>query len=233
MNAIFGEVYLGEYSGGSPGDVGAGGTSLIAQHENGAGGPPSTTGYTIAGTVGANSGVTISSGFDLGVHSAAEITAMGQAIGLSAGEIADLVQFANQKGPAASAALQNFGAPTITSTQALAIQNYQIDANTATIASAYDAAAASAGSGLTFSQLPSQAQTVLVDLSFPQGLAGIEGTQLFQQMVNGQWSAASANLANYGAHGPSAAALNARAAADGTYMNTVPANSFPTPTPKK
>jgi hypothetical protein len=101
---------------------------------------------------------------------------------------------------------------------------------TDTIANAYNAATANSGKGLTFAALPAQAQTAIVDIGFVQGTKGLEGTQFWAQMTTGQFSAAQANLNNYGTNSSS---LNSRAQSDGNYMSQAPASSYPTPTPKK
>jgi hypothetical protein len=115
-------------------------------------------------------------------------------------------------GPAAQAALNaNPGAATISATQASAINQSVYNYYSTNVATAFNNSSAT----MMFSDLNVQWQTVIVSMYFQA--QSITGTQFWTQVTSGQWSAALANLANFG--GPSSAQNN-RAAKEANYLNS-------------
>ena len=160
-----------------------------------------------------SSGVTIAGGLDLGVHTASDLSN----IGLSQSLITQFQPFLATgpgqytTGAAARAALQaNPGAATIDAPTAASINQTVYNYYTTNVATAFN----NASPNMMFTDLNVQWQTVISSMYLQS--QNIPNTQFFTQVANGQWSAALANLQNFG--GPSSAQNN-RAKREADYLN--------------
>jgi Bacterial toxin homologue of phage lysozyme, C-term len=155
-----------------------------------------------------NSGATIAGGLDLGQQSADSLTAMG----VSSNLVEQFTPFYGLTGQAAQNAINNnTAAAGVTDAEATQIDDAVYNSYATAAATAFD----NASPDMTFTDLNVQWQTVIMSMYF-QGGAGITRTNFWNQVTNGQWAAAIANLENFG--GPSTAQNN-RAARNANYLN--------------
>lgn len=167
-----------------------------------------TAGYVPSST----SGVTIAGGLDLGVNDAADLSADGVPQNLIDQFQPFLAPGSGQTlvGADATAALNaNPAAAQITEAQANQINQAVYNTYSNQVAVAFN----NASPNMMFTDLNVQWQTVIVSMYYQA--KSIVNTQFFSQVANGQWSAAIANLQNFG--GPSSAQNN-RAKKNADYL---------------
>lgn len=154
-----------------------------------------------SGAIIGKSGMTISTGWDVGQMSVDEL----QTSELSPEIINMAKPFVGLKGEEAARKLLSFGAPTISESQALEIDEYTHGKTLDAISASYK----SATGGKEFSDLTSAQQTVTASVGFQYGPKGlmtkkdrITGadvpTDFWGQVTEGDWSGAYENLMNYG-----------------------------------
>jgi hypothetical protein len=154
--------------------------------------------YDKKGNVAEHSGVTIASGFDLGVHSAADV----DKIGLSADTATALKRYVGLQGVTAEAYLYTHTAVYITPEEGELINSWAHSEALIRMVTGYDNAT-SAGS---FYQLPSSVQTALADATFQYGSLRYTGNadmnSLWQHAIAKDWTAAIADLRHAAANSP-------------------------------
>ncbi|MGN6481161.1 pesticin C-terminus-like muramidase [Luteibacter sp.] len=149
------------------------------------------TGYLIPGAP--NAGVTIGAGVDLGQQSVAGLQAMG--IGQA---IIDIVSpYLGLKGSAAAAKVASAGEPVLGNASAISLSLGLLNSTEHIVATQYNAAT----TGIQFEQLPADAQTVIVDVAYPNGpYLSASAPGFWSSVTTGNWSAAVSELQNW--YGP-------------------------------
>tara|TARA_Y100000310_G_scaffold83227_1_gene79880 strand:+ start:1707 stop:2585 length:879 start_codon:yes stop_codon:yes gene_type:complete len=149
------------------------------------------------------SGVTIASGFDIGQHTEQEIR------DLFAGHediITRLLPFADAIQQDAINLLNNREIDTsdLEVDQVATIDGVVNADRSEEVEQTYNGA-----SDMEFNELPSQMQTVIASVAFQYGINGIQTQDFWQQVINGQWQEALANLRNFGDRYPTRRNLEA------------------------
>jgi hypothetical protein len=177
-------------------------------------------GRSLTGNIpaGGSAGVTFS-GLDLGQQSAGTLANFG----FSQSFINKYSPFIGLTGTAAQSAWNNNPSlQTISSSEQSQIYNNVYTAYYSAAATSFNEKAAQEGISFQFSQMPAQWQTVVASMYFQAAPATANpnskfmNTQFASQIINGQYSAALANLQNFGS--PSAA-QNIRAQQNANYIN--------------
>ena len=165
---------------------------FITQNEGG----QILVGYTLNPQQFPNAGLTIATGVDIGQMSQAQVAALP----IDAAAQAMLTPFAGLVGQAAVNALQAYEAahgetpPTLTQADANALDNVTQQATYNAIVNEYDAA-----SGGDFADLPSGAQTAIIDVAYQYGTNLAARTPNFwSDVTSGNWAAAINELNNFG-----------------------------------
>ena len=147
---------------------------------------------------GNQSGVTIATGFDIGQRSVAEIMSLQLPQALKV----KLVPYAGLKLQRAEAALRQQPL-TITRAEANKIDQLIKRTETARLERAYNSAIGG-GSGLKrFSQLPTEAQTVIASVAFQHGAPWVATPRFWRFAVAQNWFAVIQELENFGDQFPS------------------------------
>jgi GH24 family phage-related lysozyme (muramidase) len=157
---------------------------VIAKHEGG----DLPTAYTLSPTRWPNAGVTVGIGVDLGQQTAAGLSGMGVPQSL----IDKLTPYMGLTGTSAQSYL-NAHPLTLTSTEDSQLNNAVLSGYFNQLGANFNDAAPN----FNLSDLPWQAQTVLADLSYNLGNLATAAPNLWDQMTNGDWSAAYNNLMNF------------------------------------
>ncbi|TAA08691.1 hypothetical protein EA658_18630 [Pseudoxanthomonas winnipegensis] len=153
-----------------------------------------TTGYTLSASQFPNSGVTIGAGVDLGQQSAAGLLALDVPQSI----INILNPFFSLRGNDAATAISTHGAPVLSTADATLLSNALLASTTSTVSSNFD----SATSGIQFGQLPEQAQTVIIDVAYPNGpnLAS-SAPSFWTDVTSGNWYNAESELEHWFSNG--------------------------------
>jgi len=147
-----------------------------------------TTGYLVPGA--SNAGVTIGAGVDLGSQSASGLASMGVAQNI----ITTVTPYLGLKGAAASTAVTKNGYPTLSQADATSLSQALLDSTRATVASRFDATSAVA----KFDELPAEAQTVIIDVAYPNGpYLSTSAPSFWADVTSGNWSSAVDELNNW------------------------------------
>ncbi|WP_333681735.1 pesticin C-terminus-like muramidase [Dyella sp.] len=153
-----------------------------------------TLGYTLPVDQFPNSGVTIGAGVDLGQQSAAGLQALGVAQ-----SIIDVPNpYFGLKGQDALNAMNEHGKPSLSSDDAAALSAALMNHTWAVVQAAYDATPLD----VSFDQLPAEAQTVIVDVAYPNGpYFANSAPKFWGEIMNGKWSDAANELQHWYADG--------------------------------
>jgi hypothetical protein len=151
-----------------------------------------TTGYVPTASK-SNSGVTISTGFDLGARREADLTKLGLSVAL----IAKLKPYLGKTKQDAVAALKS--APlTISLGEAQEIEKACFAAHILHLKLKYNAAVRADKSKKVFEDLPGEAQTVIASVSFQYGDLSFRTPEFWEAAVSQDWKAVIAELRDFG-----------------------------------
>lgn len=147
-----------------------------------------TTGYLVAGAP--NGGVTIGAGVDLGSQSESGL----QNIGIAQGIIDIVKPYLGLKGSVASAYVNAHGFPTLKNTDAISLSLGLLNSTEQTVRARFDAAT----TGAQFQELPADAQTVIVDVAYPNGpYLSSSAPSFWSDVTSGNWTATINELNNW------------------------------------
>lgn len=158
-----------------------------------------TTGYTLPAASNPNSGVVIGAGVDLSKQSASLL----QSLGIPQAVINTVSPFLGPNGPTGQAAVNAVaahGKPVLTTDQAKSLSVALRNSTYATVASNFNAASSVA----QFQQLPGDAQTVILDVAYPNGpYLSSSAPTFWGQVTSGNWTAAINELQHWYGDGSS------------------------------
>lgn len=163
--------------------------AYIRQQEGGL----QTTGYALNGNTFPNSGVTIGRGVDLGTKSASQLRSWG----VSQLGVSTLTPYLGYKGVAAQQIIAQRGAPVISTPDAIALS----DSAEQQIFNAAITYFDSKNPITSFMQLPAEAQTVLLDISYNLGSLS-KAPNFTSDAAQGNWNAAVTELRNWTGNSP-------------------------------
>ena len=146
-------------------------------------------GYVPAAT-NSQSGVTIATGFDIGQRSVKDL----QALGFPPNLVTQLATYTGLRGPKAVAKLKAFPLH-ITAIHATLIDKAVKSAEVTNLETAYDK---DTKTGVKFSQLPREAQTVIASVTFQHGKLRGAAPKFWSYVIRQDWGHAIKELRNFG-----------------------------------
>lgn len=151
-----------------------------------------STGYVLPGA--SNAGVTIGAGVDLGQNGVSDF----QAMGVPQSIINALTPWIGYKGSAASTIVAQIGEPVLSAADANTLSVDAFNYYTNEIASKFNTALAATNNAYTFSQLPEDTQTAIVDVTYPNGPnLQTSAPNFWGDVIKGQWLSAVGELSDW------------------------------------